>query len=86
MFSIELELISVVADPKGGNQALSIRIRGRYIFNVSLTSKETSFSANAMFSIELELISVVSNPKGGNQELSVRSKATPVSIKCYVFN
>ena len=35
MFSIELELISVVWNPKSGNQVLSIRIRGRYIFNVS---------------------------------------------------
>ena len=33
-FSIELELISVVANPKGGNRALSIRIRGRCIFHV----------------------------------------------------
>ena len=33
MFSIELELISVVTNRKGGNQALSIIIRGRYIFN-----------------------------------------------------
>ncbi len=40
MFSIELEPISFVADPKGGNQALSIRIRGRYIFNVFLTYNE----------------------------------------------
>ena len=45
MFEIELELISVVANPKGGNQALSIRIRGRYIFNVFLASRETRFSS-----------------------------------------
>ena len=45
MFSIELDLISVVADPKGENQALSIRIRGRYIFNVFLASRETRVSA-----------------------------------------
>ena len=32
--SIELELISGVANPKGGNRALSIRIRGRCIFHV----------------------------------------------------
>ena len=45
MFSIELELISVVSKPTGGNQALSIRIRGRYIFNVFLASRETRVSA-----------------------------------------
>ena len=44
MLSIELELISVVSNPKGLNQEPFIRIRGRYIFNVSLTSKETRFS------------------------------------------
>ena len=32
MSSIELELISVVSNPKGGNQALSIRIRGPPVF------------------------------------------------------
>ena len=31
---IELEVISVVADPEGGNQALSIRIRCRHYFCV----------------------------------------------------
>ena len=35
MFSIELEVISVVANPKGGNQALSIRIRGRCFLTFS---------------------------------------------------
>ena len=35
MFSIELEVISVVANPEGGNQALSIRIRGRCILTFS---------------------------------------------------
>ena len=43
MFSIELELLSVVANPKGGNRTLSIRIRGRYIFNVFLTSTENRY-------------------------------------------
>ena len=45
---MELELISFVADPKGGNQALSIRIRGRFIFNVFLASNETRFSSETM--------------------------------------
>ena len=57
MISIKLERISGVANPKGGNRALSIRIRD---------------DAVSMFSIELELISVVANPKGGNQALSIR--------------
>ena len=48
MFSIELELISVVANPKGGNQALSIRIRVGYIFNVFLASREIRFSAKML--------------------------------------
>ena len=62
-----------MSNPKGGNQALSIRIRGRSIFNVFLASRETRFSAKMqMFSIELELTSVVANPKGGNQALSIR--------------
>ena len=44
MFSIELQLISLVSNPKGRNQALSIRIRGRQVFNVLLTSNEIRFS------------------------------------------
>ena len=44
MFSIELEHISVAANPKGGNQALSITIRGRYILDVFLTCNEIRFS------------------------------------------
>ena len=35
---MKLELISVVANPKGGNRTLRVRIRGRCIFNVFLTS------------------------------------------------
>ena len=34
MFPHELELSSVVANPKGGNQALFIRIRGRPFFEI----------------------------------------------------
>ena len=37
---MNLELISVVANPKGGNRTLRIRIRGRCIFNVFLTCNE----------------------------------------------
>ncbi len=37
---MKLELISVVANPKGGNRTLRVRIRGRCIFNVFLTSNE----------------------------------------------
>ena len=37
---MKLELISVVANPKGGNRTLRIRIRGRCTFNVFLTSIE----------------------------------------------
>ena len=44
MFSIEVELVPLCGDPKGGNQALSIRIRGRGIFSVVLTSHEKQFS------------------------------------------
>ena len=40
MKSIELELISVVANPKGGNRALRVRTQGRCTFNVFLTSHE----------------------------------------------
>ena len=36
----EFELISVVLNPKGESQALSIRIQGRSIFNVFLPSNE----------------------------------------------
>ena len=43
MFSIELDLISVVANPKVDNQALSIRIWGRYICIIFLASSETRF-------------------------------------------
>ena len=38
MFSIELELISGMANPKGGNQAPSIRICGRLSFRIFSTS------------------------------------------------
>ena len=44
MFSIELELISFMSNPKGGNQAPSIRIRCRHIFRVFSTSYEKRFS------------------------------------------
>ena len=44
MFSIELQLISLVWNPKGGSQALSIRIRGQHSFNILLTSNEIHFS------------------------------------------
>ena len=37
MSSIELERVSAISSPKAGNRALSIRIRGRRSFNVSLT-------------------------------------------------
>ena len=74
MFSSEFEFISVCANPKGGNQALSIRSRGQCVFHVFLTSNEKRCFANAMFSIEFELISFVSNPKGENQVLSIRSR------------
>ena len=56
MFPIELELISVVADPKGGNRVLSIRVRGRYTFDVFLTSNETRFSLK-MLGFQLNLSS-----------------------------
>ena len=38
VFSIELELLSVVSNPKGGNRAPSTRIRRRCIFNPSSAS------------------------------------------------
>ena len=40
MFSLELELIPNVANPKGGNRALRVRIRRRCILIVFLTSNE----------------------------------------------
>ena len=43
MFSIEFEVISVVANPKGGNRTLRVRIRGRCILNVFLTCNEKLF-------------------------------------------
>ena len=43
-FYVELDLISLIANPKGGNQALSIRIRGRHVFRVFLSSYEKRFS------------------------------------------
>ena len=77
---------------------LSIRIRGRYIFNVSLTSNEKLVSNKMLcVSMKLELISVVANPKGGNRTLRVRirgrcifnvfltSNEKLVLIKCRVF-
>ena len=48
MFYFELELISAVSNPKGGNQAPSIRIRGRHIFDVFSTSYGKRFSAKMM--------------------------------------
>ena len=48
VFSIEFELISVVSNPKGENRALSIRIRGRCIFNVFLTSNEKRCSSQML--------------------------------------
>ena len=47
-FSIELELISGVANPKGGNRALSIRIRGRCIFVFSHHLMKNIFFRKAM--------------------------------------
>ena len=38
VFSIELERISVVSNPKGGNQAPSTRIRHRCLFSTFSTS------------------------------------------------
>ena len=43
MFSMELQLISFVSNPKGGNQALSIRIRGQQVFNLLLTTSNGAF-------------------------------------------
>ena len=42
-FSIELDLISGMPNPKGANQVLSIRIWGRHIFHVFSTSYEKTF-------------------------------------------
>ena len=39
----QIELISVVSNLKGENQALSIRIHRRYSFNVFLASHEKMF-------------------------------------------
>ena len=41
---MKLELISVVANPKGGNRTLRVRIRGRCIFHVFSTSNEKLLS------------------------------------------
>ena len=60
----ELELISVVANPKGGSQVPSIRIRGR--------QHKTQKRPNTEPEGELELISAVANPKGGNRTFSIR--------------
>ena len=59
-FSIELELISGVANPKG---------------EIERSLSESGVDAFSMFSIELELISGVANPKGGNRALSIRIRA-----------
>ena len=56
-FSIELEFISVVANPKE---------------EIERSLSESGVDAFSAFSIELELISVVANPKGGNRALSIR--------------
>ena len=57
MFSIELELISGVANPKWG---------------IKRSLSESGIDAFSMISIELKLISGVANPKGGNRTLSIR--------------
>ena len=41
---MKLELISVVANPKGGNRMLRVRFRGRCLFAVFLTSNENLVS------------------------------------------
>ena len=58
------KLFTAVANPKGGNQAPSIRIRCR--------QHKTQKRPNTKPEGELELISVVANPKGGNQAPSIR--------------
>ena len=59
----ELELISFIANPEGGNRTFSIRIRCR--------QHKTQKQPNAEPEGELELISFIANPKGGNRTFSI---------------
>ena len=45
-FYLELDLISLIANPKGENQALSIRIRGRHVFRVFLLGPRAQAPGN----------------------------------------
>ena len=72
MFSIELQLIPFVANPKGGNRTLRVRIRGRYMLTFSWHLIKHVSLRQYNVSLELKLISVVANPKGGNRTLRVR--------------
>ena len=59
MSSFELDLISAISNPKGGNRALSIRIRSQWAFPKMIAS------------FELDLNSAISNPRGVNRSLSI---------------
>ena len=64
MFSIKLELISVVAKPEGGNRTLRVRILGRCIFNVFLTSNEKLFLIKCFVFNEMGAYLCCGEPKG----------------------
>ena len=80
IFFLELHLISFSSNPKGGNQALSIGIRGRHVSVFSCYLMKNVFLQKPHIFLELDLISLIANPLGGNQAPSIRIRGRHVSL------
>ena len=76
MFFKEIQEVTIDSNPKGGNQALSIRIRLRHIFRVFLTSYEKRFSVKMQFAQGDSRIDYRLEPEGGKPSALYQNPST----------